>query len=72
MRTNPSKWISCIIKLFKAAEIANTSKEERLKYYGDIKNVVNLSKEEGRKERIEGKDIKDIQAIRAEMNRTKN
>ncbi|MEZ5041696.1 MAG: PD-(D/E)XK nuclease family transposase [Saprospiraceae bacterium] len=40
-------------KLFEAAEIANFIKEERvayeeiLKYYKDIKNVVDTSREEG-------------------------
>lgn len=44
-------------KLFEAAEIAKFSQEERdayeesLKYYRDIKNVVDTSREEGRDER---------------------
>ena len=46
-------------KLFRAAEIANFTKEEKeayeesLKHYRDIKNVVDSSKEEGRLEGIE-------------------
>lgn len=49
-------------KLFEAAEIAKFSPkereayEERLKYYRDIKNVVDTSREEGRLEgKIEGR-----------------
>lgn len=49
-------------KLFEAAEIANFSLEERqayedsLKYYRDLKNVVDTSREEGIEEgKIEGK-----------------
>lgn len=50
-------------KLFKAAEIARFSPEEReayeesLKYYRDLKNVVDTSKEEGREEGREEKTI---------------
>lgn len=50
-------------QLFEAAEIANFTKEEQfayeesLKYYRDIKNVVDTSREEGRKEgREEGRE----------------
>lgn len=45
-------------KLFAAAELAQLQPEERkdyedsLKYYGDMKNVVDTSKEEGRVEGI--------------------
>lgn len=49
-------------KLFEAAEIARFTPEEKgayedsLKYYRDLKNVVDTSKEEGKKEGlIEGK-----------------
>lgn len=47
------------LKLFEVAEIASFSKEEKnqyeesLKYYRDLKNVVDTSKEEGREEGIE-------------------
>ena len=43
-------------KLFESAEIAKFSKEEKeayeesLKYYRDIKNIVDTSREEGREE----------------------
>ena len=46
-------------KLFEAAEIARFTPEDRdayqssLKYYRDLKNVVDTSKEEGREEGIE-------------------
>ena len=51
-------------KLFESAEIANFTKKERelyeesLKYYRDIKNVVDTSREEGREE---GKEIRTIE-----------
>lgn len=50
-------------KLFEAAEIANFTKEERvayeesLKYYRDIKNVVDTSREEGIAEGIDKRNI---------------
>ena len=50
-------------KLFKVAEIANFSQEERqsyensLKYYRDLKNVTDTAREEGREEgKIEGRE----------------
>jgi len=63
LQNKPSKLQDKIfVKLFEAAEIATFSKneidayEESLKYYRDMKNVVDTSKEEGRVEgRAEGR-----------------
>ncbi|MEZ5044829.1 MAG: Rpn family recombination-promoting nuclease/putative transposase [Saprospiraceae bacterium] len=66
-------------KLFEAAEIANFTKEERvayeesLKYYRDIKNVVDTSREEGIAEGIEkgiekGIDKRNIEIAREMKN----
>ena len=58
-------------KLFQAAEIAKFSKEERVqyensvKYYRDIKNVVDTSHEEGREEgRVEGREEERVEVAR--------
>jgi len=55
-------------KLFESAEIAKFSKKERaayedsLKYYRDIKNVVDTSKEEGKEEgREEGREERNLE-----------
>ena len=53
-------------KLFESAEIAKFNKEEKqayeesLKYYRDLKNVVDTSKQEGLEEGIEKRNIEII------------
>ena len=62
-------------KLFESAEIAKFSKEEReayeesLKYYRDIKNIVDTSKQEGIIEGIEqGIDKRNLEIARIMKN----
>ena len=60
------------LKLFEVAEIASFSSEEKvqyeesLKYYRDLKNVVDTSREEGREEGLkEGREEEKIQIARS-------
>ncbi len=77
LRNRPQKLQDKIFeKVFEAAEIAKFSIEEReayeesLKYYRDIKNVVDTSKEEGREEgRGKGRDQRNFEiAIKMKKN----